>query len=221
MLDAVEAMTADLDRPRRILDLASGPGSISLRVLKRWPDAEVTLVDLDPVLLTIARASVGGRIVSADLRSPDWCTALAGPGFDAVLTMTSLHWLTADRITQLYGEVRSLLRPGGLFVNIDEMVDERIPTLTEQLTRLAARRRTARYSAAAVLPWDRWWEHVAEDPVLGSLTAQRLALFGGEHIDAEWTPPASWHIRVLEDTGFREAGLLWRARRGSAAAAIR
>lgn len=42
-----------------------------------------------------------------------------------------------------------------------------------------------------------------------------------ELADAEWTPPASWHIDALRDAGFREAGIVWRARRGSAAAAIR
>lgn len=56
MLDAVEAVTPD-GRPR-ILDLAGGTGSISLRALARFPDARVTLVDQDPVLLALAEASL-------------------------------------------------------------------------------------------------------------------------------------------------------------------
>src|SRR5690348_12532250 len=72
MLDAVEA-TSDTDR-LRLLDLAGGTGTITLRTLARFPRAEVTLLDLDPVLLAIATASLAGRatIITADLNDPAW-----------------------------------------------------------------------------------------------------------------------------------------------------
>src|SRR5689334_7925571 len=74
MLDAVDAI-ADSDRPR-LLDLAGGTGSITLRALTRFPHAEVTMVDLDPVLLAIATASLGGRasVITADLTKASWST---------------------------------------------------------------------------------------------------------------------------------------------------
>ena len=37
------------------LDLACGPGAISQRLLARFPKAQSIAVDLDPVLLTMAR----------------------------------------------------------------------------------------------------------------------------------------------------------------------
>src|SRR6185503_13142015 len=83
VLDVVDAVTDA--RPPRVLDLAGGTGSISLRALARFPGAEVTLLDLDPVLLAIAAASLGERatIVPADLNRPEWTAALPPTGFDA------------------------------------------------------------------------------------------------------------------------------------------
>jgi SAM-dependent methyltransferase len=57
MLDAVDAVTDGA--PPRLLDLAGGTGTISLRTLARFPGADVTVLDQDPALLAIARASLG------------------------------------------------------------------------------------------------------------------------------------------------------------------
>ena len=59
LLDTVAA-TADGPAPA-VLDLAGGTGSISLRVLRRFPYATTTLLDVDPVLMTIARESLDQR----------------------------------------------------------------------------------------------------------------------------------------------------------------
>ncbi|WP_238452247.1 trans-aconitate 2-methyltransferase [Micromonospora sp. 4G55] len=111
LLDAADAVAGD--GPLRLLDLAGGTGSISLRALARHPDAQVTLVDLDPVLLTIAEASLAGRatVVTADLNRPDWTAALPHRGYDAVLTATALHWLDGPRLATLYGEIAPRCAP--------------------------------------------------------------------------------------------------------------
>src|SRR5262245_61208051 len=76
MLNGVDPV-ADRDAPR-VLDLAGGTGSISLRTLARFPAAEVTSLDLDPVLQTVARGSLDGRatVVTADLNAPSWSDVL-------------------------------------------------------------------------------------------------------------------------------------------------
>ena len=113
MLDAVAAVSAG--RPPRLLDLAGGTGTIALRTLARFPGAEITVLDQDPVLLAIAGASLRDRatIVDTDLGDPSWRAKLSADGFDAVLTATALHWLPTERVAALYGEIREVLRPGG------------------------------------------------------------------------------------------------------------
>jgi trans-aconitate methyltransferase len=70
MLDAVAAITDGA--PPRLLDLAGGTGTIALRTLARFPSAQVTVLDQDPVLLAIASASLRARgtVVDADLGDP-------------------------------------------------------------------------------------------------------------------------------------------------------
>jgi trans-aconitate methyltransferase len=220
LLDTVDAVTHG-ERPR-ILDLAGGTGSITLRALRRFPDARTTVLDVDPVLQTIARASLGVRamVVTADLRTPDWVDALPERDFDAVLTATALHWLPPERLTVLYGEIREVLRPGGVFVNVEGMADDGLPGLTQKLLDHARVRREARYAAGAVLSWDAWWDHVAKDPTLGPLLPRRRELFVDRH-HGDWSPPMSWHLDTLRQAGYAEVGITWRNAYSAAATAVR
>ncbi|WP_229401434.1 class I SAM-dependent methyltransferase [Micromonospora okii] len=220
MLDAVDAVV-DGDAPR-LLDLAGGSGTISLRALARFPRARVTLVDLDPALLALAGASLGDRatVLAADLARPDWRDRLPHREYDAVLTATALHWLPADRLAGLYAEVRELLRPGGMLVNADHMPDDALPTLTERLAARARARRAARYAAGAALSWSDWWDRAGADPALGPLVKRRQEIYPTGH-SPEWCPPASWHLDALTAAGFTEAGTLWRGGTDAAVVALR
>ena len=220
LLDVVDAVCAEERRPPRVLDLAGGTGSISLRVLDRFPGAEVTLLDIDPALLAIAHGSLGdrARIVRTDLAHPDWAADL--PEFDAVLTATALHWIPAERLSALYGEVRGVLRDGGVFINADHAADDGLPTLSAALRDQARERRNALYASGAAVDWEQWWAEAAADPALAELVAERNAHFGGAHA-AEFNPPVSWHLDALRAVGFREVGLVWRGLTDAAVAAVR
>jgi SAM-dependent methyltransferase len=222
MLDAVEAVGADLGRLPRVLDLAGGTGSISVRLLRRRPDAEVTMVDLDPVLMHIARVTLPDdvTVLTVDLRDPDWVQALPRTGFGAVLTATAMHWLTADRLAALYREIHHLLVPGGILINADHMPDGGLPTLSSALSTLGKRRRITQYATGAAHTWPGWWELVAADPALGPLKAQRDKLFSIDHAQ-EWLPAVGWHLDALRDAGFAETGVLWRCGTDAAVAARR
>ncbi|MER7283069.1 class I SAM-dependent methyltransferase [Dactylosporangium sp. NPDC000244] len=220
MLDTVAAVTANA--PVRLLDLAGGTGSITLRALRRFPGAAATVLDLDPALLAIARSSLAGRatVVEADLARPDWTAGLPAGGFDAVLTATALHWLPAERIAAVYGEIRGLLRPGGVFVNADHMPDDGLPALTKDLLAAGETRRDARVAAGAALSWTQWWQHVATMPALTELVARRHEIYPSGHA-AEFTPTVAWHLEALRAAGYAEAGVVWRGGPDAAVAGVR
>ncbi|WP_285555406.1 class I SAM-dependent methyltransferase [Actinoplanes regularis] len=209
MLTAVAAVTGGA--APRLLDLAGGTGSISLRTLTRFPGAQVTVLDQDPVLLTIAESSLVGRatVVDADLGDAGWRAKLPHEGFDAVLTATALHWLPADRIGALYSEIREVLRPGGIFVNADHMPDEGLPEFSERLLDHAWVKRNARYDSGAATSWADWWARAAADEQLAPKVVERQRIYPTSHA-TEWNPAATWHLDALRAAGFRETGLLWR-----------
>ncbi|MDN3297007.1 class I SAM-dependent methyltransferase [Streptomyces ficellus] len=207
MLDMVEAFTGAAPR---VLDLACGTGSITDRLLKRFPDATSTGVDLDPALLAIAEGYFAGdervTFVRADLTDPRWAQALPYDSYDAVLTATALHWLHTEPLTALYGQLAGLVRDGGVFMNADRMKDETTPRINaaERAHRHAAMERA---KAAGALDWAAWWELAAKDPVLAGPTAERFAIYG-EHAEGD-APSLDWHARTLREAGFAEARAVW------------
>lgn len=207
MLDMVEAFVGP---EPRVLDLACGTGSITARLLDRFPGATSTGVDLDPALLAIARGTFAGdervTLVEADLKDPGWSARLPYDTYDAVLTATALHWLRTEALEVLYGRIAELVRYGGVFMNADHMVDDSTPRINavEAAHRRARRDRAMRDGA---LDWAEWWALAAEDPVLAAPTARRFEIYGA-HADGEM-PSAAWHARALREKGFAEARPVW------------
>lgn len=207
MLDMVEALVGPAPR---VLDLACGTGSITARLLARFPEATATGVDLDPALLAIAGGTFAGddrvTLVTADLLDADWTAKLPHASYDAVLTATALHWLHSEPLAALYGQVAELVRDGGVFMNADHMIDESTPRINAaERAQRHARREQARRDGA--LDWAQWWQLAAGDPVLAGPAALRHEIFG-EHSDGD-TPSAAWHARVLREKGFGEVRPVW------------
>ena len=50
---------ATLPPPGAVLDLACGTGDLTCEILRRWPDAQITGVDLTPEMLALARIKLG------------------------------------------------------------------------------------------------------------------------------------------------------------------
>ncbi|MFB8046687.1 class I SAM-dependent methyltransferase [Streptomyces hydrogenans] len=207
MLDMVEALVGP--KPR-VLDLACGTGSITDRLLKRFPDAVSTGVDLDPALLAIARGTFEGdgrvTFVTADLKDPEWTKGLPYDTYDAVLTATALHWLHSGPLTALYGQVAGLVRDGGVFMNADHMIDTATPRINAA-ERAQRHARMDEEKAAGVLDWTEWWALAAKDPALAGPTASRFEIYG-DHADGDM-PSAGWHADTLRAAGFGEARPVW------------
>lgn len=221
MLDVIEAHCGD--KPR-VLDLAGGTGSITIRLLGRLGAATSVVLDLDPALLSISRGTLGSddrvTIVRADLRDPAWRDELGGEPFDAVLTSTALHWLTEDRLAALYTEILGILRPGGVFMNADRMVDPGLPELTDRLTRWREARRAEAVERGKVPSWADWWEQARSAPELADSVAERELIFSIPHSGGSM-PPYPQHVELLRAAGFSEVGLIWRGLHDAAVAAVR
>jgi SAM-dependent methyltransferase len=220
LIDAVEAGTG---RPGPlVLDLGCGPGSLSVRLLARLPEATVVAVDADPVTLSLGRAgyaSVAGlRFVDVDLRQAGWVSQLsleAGRPVDAVVSTTALHWLSAVELRELYVTLAGLLRPGGLFLDGDHLQEDQTSSpvlagLDRVLEERESRRRYPDGRPGGVENWDEWWQAVAADPALAEAAAERSR--GLVHHSNEGAQLGA-HTSALRAAGFAEVGTLWQ--RGS------
>ena len=106
----------------RVLDLGCGDGRLLAVVLAARPGASGVAVDMSPPMLEAARARFAGDdrvdVVEHDLDRP--LPASLGP-FDAVVSSFAIHHCEDPRKRTLFGEVFGLLRPGGLFANLEHV----------------------------------------------------------------------------------------------------
>lgn len=219
MIDMVEAVAGPAPR---VLDLACGPATISRRLFDRLPDATSVGIDRDPALLAIASGSFANdprmTFVTADIKTPDWMSQLCDEPFDAIVTATALHWLKAEPLVRLYGDLGKLLRPGGIFLNADHMPDAGTPLLNA-LDEAIQRSHRARVTQTGTLDWDNWWLAAAADPHLAPAVAASREILDA-HVTGE-VHPADWHLTELREAGFLEVGVVWRSVTDALIAAIR
>jgi len=196
------------------LDLGCGPGSLTARLLRRFPRARSVAVDYDPVALRVGQGalrSLGNRItwVDANLGSPGWTRALPARRFDAAVSTTALHWLDAATLGRLYADLAQLLPRGGVLLNGDILPwgpkRRELRKIVEGVRRIKFRGKSLQSEWAG---WTRWWRDIERVPTLRAEFAERKRRFPTPHGDSE-PPPIDVHERAMRLAGFREIAVTW------------
>ncbi len=113
--------------PAMMLDLGAGDGLATAAIVDRMPVERAVLVDFSEPMLAAARNRFAdGRlevaVIEGDLFEPGWRIHLPhADRYDLVLSRHAIHHLPDARKRALYGEIFDLVRPGGMFVNIEHV----------------------------------------------------------------------------------------------------
>jgi tRNA (cmo5U34)-methyltransferase len=183
---AVWAAALPLKRPA-ILDIGAGTGLLSGRLCEAYPGASVTLMDISEKMIEVAKRRFAGReavrFVAADYRHCD----LGGP-FDVICSALSIHHLGREEKRDIYGRIYAALKPGGIFVNADQVKGE-TPTL---------HRRNLAY-------WDDFVLHGPLDPVeIRAMLRRRKTLDRMEKL--------SLQLGWLKEIGFSDVDVVYKNR---------
>jgi tRNA (cmo5U34)-methyltransferase len=103
---------------RRALELGTGSGVTSRRVLARHPHAQLTGVDSSEHMLAAA------DLPDADLRLQDLRDELPAGPFDLVFSALAVHHLDGAGKADLFARIAAVLAPGGRFAMADVIVPE-------------------------------------------------------------------------------------------------
>ena len=171
---------------RRILDLGCGAGNQTLNLLRAFPDADCTLLDISTAMLERARERVGSvaagkvTLVAGDLRTAE----LPEGGFDIVVAAAVLHHLRDEADWRAgFSRIYKLLKDGGVLLVSDLIRHENPAVEAVFKARQEAFLREA----------------------LGDAEAERIL----RSIAASDTPsPLEYQFDLLRKIGFREVALL-------------
>jgi tRNA (cmo5U34)-methyltransferase len=182
----------------RILDVGAGYGPVSKFILDRFPNATCIAQDGSEPMLQRARqrmAGYGARFTphQSDLFAHDWLPTQYGP-FDAAVSASCLHNLRDfKRISELYGDIRAHLKPGGVFLNLD-LVNAPTLALQQHYDRVtAARRQRTEASGAGV---DAMVQRTHQTSAHGPVHAFPASL--------------DEHLTALRAAGFSEVDCFWK-----------
>jgi SAM-dependent methyltransferase len=125
-----------------VLDLGAGTGLFGAMVAAEFPVGRLCLLDGSPAMLDEARVRFADD-TRVEYRVADMTDAdLNGP-WDVVISALAIHHLPDEAKRALYGRIRRALKPGGLFVNAEQVAgpgpisDERYARIwLEQVRRL-------------------------------------------------------------------------------------
>ena len=119
---AVESIPSEADAAIRVLDLGAGTGLLSALVARAFPRARITLVDVSPQMLGMARQRFADEPERFELRVMDYATNPLPGEYEAVVSALSIHHLDGIEKRELFRKVYDVLCDGGVFVNADQVL---------------------------------------------------------------------------------------------------
>ena len=118
---AVEIIPFDPDRAIAVADLGAGSGLFAAHVQAVYPKASFTLVDASSDMLDLARKrfqNTTETLTFVKQRLEDFSES---EKFDVVISSLAIHHLEDSDKRSLFERAFAALRPGGAFINVDQI----------------------------------------------------------------------------------------------------
>ena len=111
----------------RFLDLGCGDGILGHTMLGQYPQAKGVFLDFSEPMLEAAQKRLASfsdqvTLIAQDYGNPTWVRHIQNSEpFDLIISGFSIHHQTDERKQSIYREIYALLKPGGLFLNLEHV----------------------------------------------------------------------------------------------------
>ena len=178
----------DSDRPIRICDLGCGTGNVTERLVEKYPEADLTCVDLSPAMMDMAKAKIKDKQIQ--WIQADFYDYRFDGEFDLITSSLALHHLVTDEDKKMfYRKIHGALKPGGVFINADVM--DGVNPFIEQVT---------------MDNWREWMRQYHDDDKVEN-TIKR-------YYEEDRPTTIINHIHWMEEIGFQDVDILWKKIKG-------
>lgn len=109
------------------LDLGCGDGILAAAILEKYPEAKGVLLDFSDPMIEAARKKLKDYVPNLDFMTLDyadshWLDSVSKMApFDVIVSGFSIHHQSDKKKQELYGEIYNVLKPGGIFLNIERV----------------------------------------------------------------------------------------------------
>ena len=107
----------------KILDLGAGTGLLTEWIMKKYPKADYTLIDISEAMLEAAEKRFNG-IENIKFKVEDYRNGITGGKYDAIVSSLSIHHLNSDEKKKLYKSIYDSIEQNGVFINADQVKGE-------------------------------------------------------------------------------------------------
>jgi tRNA (cmo5U34)-methyltransferase len=181
-----------------ILDVGAGYGPVSKFILDHYPNATCIAQDGSEPMLNRARNIMAGygerfKTHESDLFDTNWLPKLLAP-FDAAVSSSCLHNLRDfKRISEIYGDIRDSLKPGGIFLNLD-LINAPTSELERRYFMVTAARRKR--------------EGASREDIEAMI--RRAGQSPGRMPAGAFPASLDQHLAALKSAGFRDVDCFWK-----------
>lgn len=112
-------IAANIEEPKRIIDLGAGTGLLAYFWYRRFPSASYVLMDVAEDMLNVAGKRFE-QIENISCQVGSYIDSLPEGFFDVAVSALSIHHLEDGDKVKLFAKIYDSLPVGGLFVNYDQ-----------------------------------------------------------------------------------------------------
>ncbi len=121
---SIPVTIADInDDSPNILDIGAGTGLFSAFMLKKYPNANLTLIDISEKMLEVAKSRFLNH-PNVKYITDDYTKYRFDETYDLVISSLSIHHLTNTEKKDLYRHIFSIMKSNSLFINADQVLGD-------------------------------------------------------------------------------------------------
>lgn len=193
MVDSlIRSIPFESSKPIEVLDIGCGTGNITRKVKKRYPNAQVTCIDIAENMIDIAQYKMSEfkdiKYQVVDLRDFQF----GEDSYDLVISSLVLHHLQADEDKiGIYQKIYDSLHEGGVFLNADHVLA------------------SSEYREQVNL--DEWKNFMLKSLSLDEVEEKWMPTYFREDHPALLLDQLDW----LREIGFKEVDVVWKLVKGA------